>query len=75
VNRAFWLIPLVTCGAVGAVDPAYTGAPVSWHFKVKVAGPILGQSVEFQVPLCARKQNLLLSNGAWSHVVTSGMVD
>jgi hypothetical protein len=41
---------------------------------VKVAGHVVGKSMELQVPVCAGKQELPLStlnNGAWSHMETS----
>jgi hypothetical protein len=40
-----------------------------WHFRVKVAGHVVGRSMELQVPVFARKQDLpssVQSNGAWS---------
>jgi hypothetical protein len=49
-----------------------------WHFRVKVAGHVVGESIELQVTACAGKQDLLLrvqSNGAWSCAETSGEGD
>jgi hypothetical protein len=43
-----------------------------WHFKVMVASPVLGESMEFQVPVCTRQWDLSPGKGAWSNTVTSG---
>jgi hypothetical protein len=60
-NQAFWLAPSVTLGAVGALGLASKGHQFPSCFRVKVAGPVLEGSMELQVPVCARKQDLLPS--------------
>jgi hypothetical protein len=45
-NQAYWPVPSVTHGTVGALGPAYTGVLVSLHFRVKVAGNVVGGNVE-----------------------------
>jgi hypothetical protein len=32
-NQECWLVPSVSCGALGALSPAYTGLPVSLVFQ------------------------------------------
>jgi hypothetical protein len=52
------------------------GHQFPWCFRVKVAVPIVGVgSGEHRVPLCARKQDLPQSNGAWSSAETSEAED
>jgi hypothetical protein len=56
-NWAGWLMPFVTCGAVGAVVPAYTGVLVSLMFQGE-GSRLYNGSTENWVPLCAGKQDL-----------------
>jgi hypothetical protein len=49
-NQACWLLPSVTHGAAGALDPAYTGAPVSLVFQ--------GEGSR----LCCRREHGVLSS-------------
>jgi hypothetical protein len=50
------------------------GHQFSWHFRVKVASHVVGGSMELQVHVCDRKQDLPHSmprNGAWSCIENS----
>jgi hypothetical protein len=64
-------VPSVTHGAAGAMRSAYTGRWFPWCFRVKVAGHILGGSMELWVIVCVGKWNLLPSNGTWSRRAAS----
>jgi hypothetical protein len=52
---SLWLAHFVI--AAEAVGPAYTGCWFPWHFRVKVAGHVVGRSMELQVLVCASKQD------------------
>jgi hypothetical protein len=60
-NQACWLVPSVTHGTVGDLGPAFGGPPVSLVFQGAGSRSCTGESTELQIPLCAGKQDLLLS--------------
>jgi hypothetical protein len=57
-KQAHWLVPSVTHEATGALGPTYIGHWFLWRFRVKVAGHVVGGSMELWVPVYARKQDL-----------------
>jgi hypothetical protein len=57
-NQACCLLPSVTHGAVGAQGPAYLGVLVSLDFRVKLAGHVVGGSMNLWVPICAQEAEL-----------------
>jgi hypothetical protein len=48
----------VTCGALGAMGLACTGVPVSLVIQGEGSRSCSGWSLELQVSMCARKQDL-----------------
>jgi hypothetical protein len=59
-NWAIWLALSVTCGAAPQ-EPSFLliqGWWFPWHFKVKIEGHVVEESVKLQVPMCAGKQDL-----------------
>jgi hypothetical protein len=60
-NPVCWLVPSVTHGAAGVMNPAYTGAPDSLVFQGEGSRSCSGGSIELCVPMCIEKQVLLPS--------------
>jgi hypothetical protein len=74
-NGACWLVPSVTCGETGDVEPAYTGVVFSLAFQGEGSRSCTGESVELRIPVCAGQRCLPPSNGAWSCAETSEVGD
>jgi hypothetical protein len=59
-NQTCWLAPSLNPLCSGNCGFCLRRDSFLWHFRLKVAGHVIVGSMELQIPVCARKEDLPL---------------